>query len=316
MSCVQAAGGEDVANSPSVRQLVFPKQFSLGKIFVYYPVNSEAGLLDARAVAAARGRFVGDAQGTLSLKLAKNARLYLFPSYKLIEDPLVLRKLDPNIFDCVAFETTAILVAINKTIEPISHLTGLQRLEMDAADLTDDDIKPIKALINLESLSLVGNQIHGTCFRDLASLTKLRSLNVTMNPLVPSAFVELAKFKNLEKLEISQCGVNDGALVALTQLANLRHLSIGQGQISSKGLNLVKDLKKLQYLAVNGTKLSVKDLCTLQGSSIAKLVLPDHQYSNQDMQALKKALPAVKFDIQGKSRPVDSDTQTIFGPIH
>jgi Leucine-rich repeat (LRR) protein len=304
------------ADKELVRLLVFPKQFSLGKLYSYEPIDAHRLFLESHEVSHGLGHYVGEAKGVISLPVQRHTRIYLSPSYELIEHPEVLTTLDPKIVDCVAFDNKALMIPVDKAVEPLSHLTGLRRVEINVAELTDEQAAPLRKLTNLESLSLVGNALHGSCLTGFTSMTKLKSLDLTFNPLTRSAFTYISRISSLERVAINQCGVNDSDLAELAKLHNLTHLGINQSSVTAKGLALLKHFKNLQHLSLLGTSLSVKDLTILSGSNLRSIDLPHRKYSEQDLQMLKEALPSIHVAIPNRSHKVDNDTRMIFAPLH
>jgi hypothetical protein len=309
-----AAQAED--SSKALRKLVFPANVSYGDLYSYSIPGDPDTLPNADGVRHDRGRFLGKAMGTVILPPSKSQHIYFFPSYELINHPEVLNTIAPDQIECLAFIATAVLQPIDKTIAPIAHLTGLRRLEIDAAELTDAQLAPLKALPNLEYLSAVANTAHGDCFKDFACKNKLKSIDLTFNPISKPAIAYLTQFKNLENLSLSQCSITDSDLPQLTKLTKLRNLSIGQSLVTSKGLSTLAGMKSLRMLDVNGSKLSVHDLAVLKNSTIKTIKLAPHWYSAKELQALQVALPNIAISIPRREKNVDSDTKTLFGPLH
>jgi hypothetical protein len=302
--------------STATRKLVFPAKVSYGELYTFSNPKGQEELVNGERVRHDRGHFLGKAQGTVILPPSRSEQIYFFPSEELVSHPEVLNTIAPDQIDCLAFIATAVLQPIEKTIGPIAHLTGLRRLEIDAAELNDAQLAPLKTLPNLESLSAVGNTAHGDCFKDFACKNTLKSIDLTFNPISKPAIAYLTQFKNLENLSLSQCSITDDDLPQLTKLTKLKSLSIGQSLVTSKGLRVLTKIKSLRLLDVNGSRLSVHDLAVLKDSTIKKIKLAPNWYSEKDVQALQVALPNISIAIPRRKREVDSDTKTVFGPLH
>ncbi len=309
------AKSEASGETRKIRQLVFPANVSHGDLYTFYSKDDPNGLPSPDRVMHERGKFLARARGTVNLPASKLQHIYFFPSYDLIDHPQVLNTITPSEIDCIAFYTSAVLVPIEKMMEPIAHLTGLRRLDVDAAELTDDQIAPLKSLPNLEYLSAVGNSIHGGCLKDFACRNKIRMLDLSFNPLSRTAIAEISQFKNLETLHLAQCNVTDKDVVEISKLTRLADLAIGQSLITVKSLNILKKMKSLYLLDLNGTKPSVRDLLVLKGSSLGKLKLAPKWYSPEEMTVLKAGLPNIKISVP-KVKGVNSDTKTLFAPLH
>ncbi|NJL71618.1 MAG: hypothetical protein HC888_08360 [Candidatus Competibacteraceae bacterium] len=297
------------------RSFVFPGQVSLGKLYFY--ADSEPGGLPwhCDVVFAQPGSSLGEARGFRTLKLPEHSRIYLFPSYHLLEHPDLFKLIDPNCFDGLSFGKTSLMVPVENCLSQLLHLKGLRRLELEGAELSDSQIVPLKGLINLESLSLPMNTIDGTCFSQMQSLSKLRELDLSLNKISPEGFRAISRFKSLEVLYLDKSGVNDAALEHLTTLPKLKHLGIGQSKLTARGLSLIKKMKSIEIVDLEGAPLAVKDFAVLQGSKVSCLSLSGKQFSATQLKQIRGLLPGVVFNIT----PVDSassDHKMLFAPLH
>jgi hypothetical protein len=303
--------GADTKNGAGKRQLVFPKEFSCGQLYIYTKTPGEAFWPDAESVKL-RGHPFGEARGTLNVP--SGAGLYLIGSYDLVEHADVLNKLSPDALDCLSFGKIGAMIDLEPVIEPLSHLTGLQRLEFNTAELSDTALIKLRALVNLESLTLTICNINGTCFQKLDTLTKLKDLNLSNNKLDPSTYSCISNYPNLENLVLSHCGFADADIIPLLKLKRLKHLRLERSLITGKALAQMKNFKSLADLALGGSKLSVDELCRLEGSKILLLALPEGSYSTTDLTRLKQALPSTQLFFAHHGSPMNP--YTFFAPLH
>jgi len=302
------------AKAAAIRKLVFPSQFSLGRLYVYKDKVSPHHYPNGKMVAETLGRFVGEAKGTVQFAVPDQAVVYLVASYQLTEHPEVLTKLDPNVVDCLSFANTGIMAEVIRAIKPVSHLTGLRYLDLSVSELTDESLTPLKALTNLERLNLYMSGINGTFLKEVTSLRKLLSLELTSNLLDAKAFVYLSKFQSLENLQLNRCGVRDGDMQQVSKLANLTSLGLSQDLMTGKGLALLKPLKKLRFLSLTNCNLSTSDLMALKGTDLSTLNLPANSYTPAEMSQLQRAMPHTKLFC--RSGQVSDYEKTLYGPLH
>lgn len=297
------------------RALVFPGQVSLGKLYFYVDAEPGGLPLHCDVVFAKPGSGLGDARGVRTFKLPEHSRIYLFPSYHLLEHPDLFKLLDPNSFDGLSFGKTSLMVPVENCFSQLVHLKGLRRLELEGAELSDQQIVPLKGLVNLESLSLPMNTIDGTCFNQMLSLSKLRELDLSLNKISPDGFRAISKFKNLEVLYLDKSGVDDAALEHLTTLPKLKHIGLGQSKVTARGLSLIKKMKSIEVVDLEGAPLAVKDFGILRGSGVNSLSLSGKQFSPAQIKQIGAMLPGVQFTI-APADSANSDHKMLFAPLH
>ena len=304
------------AGNQFTRRLSFPKQFSLGTIHYYYSAHDSDETLPCANLKGSVGKVLGEARGDVMAPPAKNTHLYLFPSYDLVAQPEVFRSLDPNLFDCICFANKFVMEPATKVVAPLAHMTGLRRLELESAELTDKEVAQLKPLINLEYLSLSTNIFSGATLKELSGMTKLYSFDLSANKLTPAAYAAVAQLKNLEHLRLNHCGVDDQAIVVLAKLDKLQDLQIGQSKITKKSIPLLKGMKSLTMLGMVGSTLPAKDYALFAGSRIRRIGLSDTQFSPAEIAIIQRSLPGVYLSISHNLNPVAGDNKQLFAPLH
>ncbi|MBS1991056.1 MAG: hypothetical protein JSS83_11090 [Cyanobacteria bacterium SZAS LIN-3] len=300
----------------ATREISFPTAFSLGRLFIYKRPATQVYLPNCESVIGSSGRLLGQARGLVKVPSGDNIYVFLAPSYDLLNHPEALRTLAPNSIDGLSFARMTLVAQVDKVIEPLSHLTGLRRLEIDGADLNDEQILPLKTLVNLDSITLVSNNLHGSFLKSFGGMKNLKGLDLSFNPLEPEAIKQLSTFKSLTDVRVCQCNITNSEVMELAKLPNLETLAINQSLVTREGLIALRKTSSLHFLNLNGCKLSVQDLAELKGSSIKRLGLPKHKYLDIELSALHQALPGVKLQLPSAPGAVDSDTTSLFAPLH
>jgi Leucine-rich repeat (LRR) protein len=294
------------------RQVTFPTKFSSGYL---YTVNIlEGSPLPLAADVKNNGTYLGVAQGKVTVPAAKQARIYLFASYQLLENPKELETMDPNCVDVFVLSPTYLFQSVEESMPHIAHLTGLKGLDLTGAELSDQAIMPFKAVTNLEELAVGHTGAKGTFLKDFSAMTKLRDLDLSFNPLAPAVIGYLARIPSLKKLNLARCGVDDAGLIELCKLPRLEELIICQSPITGKGISALNSMKTLKRLDLTGCKITINDLLALKMPELARLKLSEGTYLTKDIKALKKNLPAAQVVITGHVVP--QDTKEIFAPLH
>ena len=132
--------------------------------------------------------------------------------------------------------------ADRRVLKPISHLTGLQVLELHGTGVTD---KQMKHLLSLPSLRALG----------LHQEPSLRNSGLAVLKALPA----------LEYLDLD-AGTTDVGLKHVGQLANLRWLRVTTGKFYGAGLAELANAPRLERLALWGsTGLSDRHISYLEG---------------------------------------------------
>ncbi len=302
----QAAGN----TTSSTRRLVFPKQPSLGTLYCCVPNPKDRVLPEGSSVARESTLKIGEARGEVNAP-AKGF-IYLRPSYDVVAHPEVLRKIDPNCINCIFFNKVGIVTSMDNMIEPISHLIGLKRLDMQYAEIPDDSLKPLKSLTNLEALNLDMCSLKGTFLKDITTLTQLKELDLSDSKLAPDSYQSIAQFHDLKVLNLVRTEIDDKGLAEIAKLKNLEVLLMDSAKISPKGLKTLLALKKLNHLELTGVDLRPADLLCLAPLKLGTLFLP-HRLSSQEMEMLHKAMPGTCLGLRNQHD--DSYNRTLFAPI-
>ncbi len=294
------------------RTIVFPQAFSLGRLYQFK--DPQPGhVTPARVVVEGRGQVIGPARGKVTFLATPGSLIYLSASYELMTKPEVLRQLEPNGIDGLTFGSSGIVEELDKVYAPISHLTGLQVIDLNASEATDEQVKLFKPLVNLAVVYLSMCRLSGDCFKDLP-MPKIRRLELSGNKLSPKAFVYISRYRTLDTLGVGNCQVTDAALVEIAKLKQLVSLAVPRSKITPRGLALIGKLPRLTTLNLEGTKLSARDLqLALKGLHLQSLILPSAKITPQELKALQGSFPAANLVVP---QQVDREHIELFAPLH
>ncbi len=294
------------------RTIVFPQTFSLGRLYQFK--DPQPGHISpARIVVEGRGQVIGPARGKVTFLTTPGSLIYLSASYELMVKPEALRLIDPNAIDGLTFGSSGIVEELDKVYSPISHLTGLQVIDLNASEATDEQLKLFKPLVNLAILNLSMCRLSGDCFKDMP-MPKIRRLDLSGNMLSLNAFAYISRYQTLEHLGVGNCHVTDAALVEIAKLKRLSSLTLSRSQISARGLTLVSKMPRLAILGLEGTNLRASDLqLALKGSHLQSLILPTAKITPQELKALQRSFPATTLVVP---QQVDREHKELFAPLH
>jgi hypothetical protein len=195
------------------------------------------------------------------------------------------------------------------TDERLALLAGLAELEYlqtNLAQVTDDGLKPLAKCRNLRYLKFFhpGPSFSGAGLAHLADLPQLQSLTVAGSPAFnDDGMAAVARLKTLQEFRTWHASATNDGVKKLKELPNLKSLNLGQ-RLSYKPpacptddtLATLAELKSLEVLQLSETRLTYAALQRLkQLPALKKLILEGVDLSNEDLERLKKELPAVSI---------------------
>ncbi|MBS1999297.1 MAG: hypothetical protein JSS86_23380 [Cyanobacteria bacterium SZAS LIN-2] len=301
-------------SAAATRTIVFPQKFSLGTLYRLQLERDNDLLLYSTMVKDRSGAFIAEAKGKVLLPTGKRTMIYLFPSYDLIDHPEALAAVDCSFINCISFAGVSAMVPVDTVLPALAHMTGLRRLEIEGAELTDEQTMPIKAVKSLQSLSLSSNLITGTFLQELPNFPRLEDLNLSFNALKPGSFKYVGQCKNLLWLDVSRAQVNDAALAELAHLQKLSFLGIKGAKITARGIREINKMRSLRHVDMTGSSATVRDLLLLKDSALTKIDFPRNNYSAAELAALQRALPRIYRPVTAPH--VDEDIARDFSPLH
>ena len=293
------------AETQQVRAITFPEDRSYGtiiklepnwNIFVRHP----------------KGSFFAEARGKVQYS-AKDA-LMLSARFPLTDNPAVMKKLPADSFQYITFLN---LPAEDKIFEPLTHLTGLRRIDFQEGEFQDKAFAELAKLVNLEAISVRECFVTGDSLTHFGVLKKLRAMvwkkvALDWKLLNQSSTV----FPAMADLQFSDTNLDDEGMIWLEKMPNLRQLSIdGSARVTDKGLLILKKLKKLKKLELKKMKaVTPKGIMQLKGGSLEAIHVGDANYTQLEIKQIKDAMPKVQFLFDKKK--MKEGTMEIFAPLH
>ncbi len=254
-----------VSRLPKSREIPFPEEFSLGRVYV-----REAGApTEAWA-------DKGEARGTMTVPVDAAVRL------KLDGGEFLQRGLDAfSAFppDALQEIEAARLPVDNEGLLQIARMRGLQSLDLEGtavddvgisflADLTalhslslattsagDKGMIFLAGLPNLEHLDLRDTSVTDKGIESLAALRRLRSFHAP-RAITDVALGRISEIATLEELDLSYTGITDRGLRRLKNLGGLRTLNLKTTWTGDSGASHLADMKSLEDLNLAHTRIT------------------------------------------------------------
>lgn len=170
------------------------------------------------------------------------------------------------------------------TLEAVSHLTGIEALDIANTPVTDNGLEHLITLVNLKELAMGGGRRSGGSLQVLRMLPALTHLDLSGARPAPPDMPGRAG---------AGSGMPEESLRAMAELKDLRVLKLGHSNITSAGLRILATLEKVERLGLEGCRrVDDKAVEELGGwKSLKQLDLQDTQVTAQGLAALRKMRP-------------------------
>ena len=149
----------------------------------------------------------------------------------------------------------------------IAKLSGLRRLSLYGAAITDESAAELARLTHLETLSLENTSITDTTLRAIAKLPKLKSLNLNQTGVTDQGIEYLVGLPQLMELKAERVAFTGAGVAQLSQSKTLRAIQIS----SSTGFTLQssRSLRSVRvYVGRLDQLLSIEDMPVLEHLTI------------------------------------------------
>ncbi len=144
------------------------------------------------------------------------------------------------------------------------------RIDVQEAVITDEDVKPLSGLANLEILVLEHARISDKGLARLRGLSGLLDLRLPRTLVTDEGMRHLAEMPQLERLRFGSPHVTDAGLVHLAGLTNLKSLILVETPVTDAGLEHIWHLRDLESLYLQGTMVTDEGLDRLHAHRAEK----------------------------------------------
>lgn len=129
------------------------------------------------------------------------------------------------------------------TVEWASRLPTIEKIDLNASNITDDGLIALKKLPKLRSLSLNSTSISNAALEHIQEIPTLERLRLFSVRVTDDGLENLSRLAQLKILDLSQTQVTDAGLVHLESLKALEELDLRNTQVTEAGANKLR--KKL-----------------------------------------------------------------------
>lgn len=271
-----------VATGCSRRQLNFPKDRSMGDLFVMEvqpSFTSGVGELSR-----------GSAKGNIRVRVPNRWLLRLEVNPEAARDLSPLTRLNPYDLEWISFGRSGLLAPLtDDNLMHLSSLSGLRVLDLSATEITGTGFVHLRNLSQLESFYLTLSKVGDVGFSDLKDLPNLRLLDVSKTKINDNALTFIKDIHALKELRLYYTGITDEGLEALKAMTQLQRLDLGWTRITDDGLDNLKDMDQLRSLVLDSTKITDTGLRKLKElSSLREVRLYNTSISEAGVLELSK----------------------------
>ncbi len=151
----------------------------------------------------------------------------------------------------------------DELIKQIYRFSGVQRLVIRGANISDRSLALLGAHKQLQDLSLEAKYLVGSGFSDLAKCKSLQKLELRYLKINDIYWAGLRKCESIEELLFSFTKSNDETCKQISQLPNLQQLNLGNTNITDRGLEYLGQSKSLRSVQFGSAEVTVNGLRSL-----------------------------------------------------
>ncbi|MCA9077043.1 MAG: redoxin domain-containing protein [Planctomycetaceae bacterium] len=214
------------------RVLEFPTDFSVGELSIATELEDEWWDLHAKRFDYRRDwnwQPFGMARGRVAIPTGTEVKLTLKADGA--REMSWVKKLQTDAFH----EISIFLHPANANIYPfgdeharyLGHFSGLKKLELMGAQMTDRGIRHLESMTSLEVFLLQSPEISDVGLRSIGKMTSLEMLSLTRMKWTDAGLVHLANLKSLEEINLTHPGTPGRGFDTVMALPKLRYITAG-----------------------------------------------------------------------------------------
>jgi internalin A len=172
------------------------------------------------------------------------------------------------------------------TLEIVSHIVGLEALDIAHTSVTDNGLDYLITLVNLKELSLGRGRLSNASLEILKMLPTITYLDLSgARPAPP----------DMPGRAAARQGIPEASLRAIAELKELRVLKLGYSAIGAEGLRILGTVATIEKLGLEGCRRINDDAAAelAKWKALKYLDVQDTEVTQAGVDALKKAKPGL-----------------------
>ena len=238
-----------------------------------------------------------EAQASGQVVVPKHCDCTLIADSRLAQTPELFDGFGPDDLTELRFNPLAFWK--DRNIKWVSHLTGLQKLDLENCDLTAASIEYLNNLIHLRSIAFDGLRIEAAQWCQLRQLSTLTEIKIKGLQNCSALLTKLKQKNALQSLEIRVSDLSDSAMPKIASFKGLTRLTMTGNTVTTRGLKALLALPKLSHLVINDSNVgpdSIETLAALPALHELQIQTADWGWRNQ--QRLRAVMTAKKVDLK------------------
>ena len=172
------------------------------------------------------------------------------------------------------------LAVTDKALAEIGKLKGLQALQVDGTEVTDEGLRQLdlpklggldlehtgitdlgisymyKFLPRIDYLSLRDTKVTDNGLAKLIGLNRLATLILSNTPVTDAGMVYIKRMRKLSALELAGDNITDDGLSTLAGMSTLTKLDLRETKITDRSVDVLSGMHALEHLNIGGTSIS------------------------------------------------------------
>lgn len=249
-----------------------------------------------------------------SVKVPPGNGLYLFSNYDLASDTRLLKQYHANDLLGISFYKMPIE---DDGLKNLSHLTGLQKLDLRYTDVTDAGLPYLANLTKLVHLDLSATMVKGPGLHSVSGMKNLLSFDVSKTNFDENWLKEIVPLKTLTYVYVRRCGLTNKSIDYFVKMPELGELDMSDNpHITAQAMVKLAGVASLRSLLVSRTGLRPQDFGVMkQLHNIQAISIGGPGFNQHVAAEWKKAMPKVKIELIEDSARTDVP-MSVFRPLH
>lgn len=301
-----------VPGKGDVRKIAFPKDFSLGKLYLLPKV--QYGFINEI-------QPFGSARGKVEVTVPPDYELFLSASGEVIRHPELFDSLPVDALDGIKVSALNLGEDIpsmtDQVLAHVARLTGVKRVILSRSDVTDKGLMQLAPLVNLKSIDVAMTAAEGTFLKTIANFKNIEYFSASESALKEANLQYIRNWTKLREFDARRTHLTNHSLQYIKQCQQLQGIDLGQNEgIDDSAIKDLNQFRHLIFLGIDQTHITAKGLGELKPSALHTMItICDTNFTKQEAHELSIKLKPMTIMLKTKHIVPDKDMARIFSPL-